>query len=362
VLAAQDRVRAALEAAPMRFVVTQWQPALDRARAALAGFVGADAARLVFVPNATNGVATALASARLAAGDEIVLTDHTYRACRNQLDRLAAARGVGLVVVALPLPFRAEAFAPAIEAALTARTRLCLLDHVTSATALRLPIERLVPRLRARGVDVLIDGAHAPGQLELDVAAIGATWYVGNCHKWLCAPKGSGFIVVDDPRELAPLVTSHGASPSYGPANRLHAELDWAGTHDPSPHLVVPDALAVIAALGGGWPAVRAGNHALVLALRDRLIDGLRGPGERGPAHLADDDDLGAMATVAVALPPGLAPIALERALLDDGWEVPIVDWPGQPLVRVSAQLYNHAAEADALAAELHRRGVRLAA
>lgn len=364
VLDAQAQVRAELEAAPMRFLVTAWQPALDRARAALAAFVGADPARLCFVPNATTGVATALAAAELDAGDEILLTDHTYRACRNQLDRLAARRGARLVVVPLPLPLRPEAVVPAVLAAVTARTRLCLVDHLTSATALRLPVEVLVPALRARGIDVLVDGAHAPGQVDLDVDALGATWYVGNCHKWACAPKGSGFLVVapEAAGRLRPLVTSHGASPSYGPPNRLHAELDWAGTHDPSPHLVVPEALAAVAALGGGWAAVRAGNHALALALRDALVEGLRAPGQARPAPLAPDEAIGAMAAVPVALPAGTGPAELELALLRAGWEVPIVDWPGQPLVRVSAQLYNAVDDAARLAAELAGRGVRLAA
>ncbi|MDX2088503.1 MAG: aminotransferase class V-fold PLP-dependent enzyme [Kofleriaceae bacterium] len=352
VLAAADACRARMEAAPMRFYVLEWQAELDRARAAVAAFVGANAEHLVFVPSSTTGVALALASAELAAGDEILTTSHAYRACMNQLVRLADSRGARITVVPITLPFDPDALVDATTRAITPRTRLALLDHITSPTALRLPVERLVPVLAARGIQVLVDGAHAPGQLALDVNALGATWYVGNHHKWLCAPKGSGFLASSSAgaSRLRPLVTSHGATPTYGPPNRLHAELDWAGTHDPSPHLAVPTAIETIAAEGGGWPEVFARNHALALEVRDRL----------GGSLLAPDDAVGTMAAVPLALPTGVAPLALERQLLERGIEVPIVDYPGQPLVRVSAHLYNHAGEADLLVRELHALGARI--
>src|SRR5262249_11136519 len=152
---------------------------------------------------------------------------------------------------------------------------LAILDHITSPTALRLPVERIVPMLRERGVATIVDGAHAPGQLEVDVSALGATYYVGNCHKWMCAPKASGFIVAAESAAAIPVVTSHGASPEYGPRNRLHAELDWAGTHDPTVHLTVPTAIADVGAEGGGWPAVRARNHAMAIEMRNRFVDAL---------------------------------------------------------------------------------------
>lgn len=360
--------RARLEAAPMRFLVLDWQTELDRARESLAAFVHAPAERLVFVPSSTIGVAIALHSVELAAGDEILTIDHAYRACMNQLKRLAAARGAAIRVVTVPLPFDAGALIDAVARAITPRTRLALFDHITSPTALRLPIEQLVALTTARGIPVIVDGAHAPGQIALDVSAIGATWYVGNCHKWLCAPKGSGFLVTAEGAAACPVVTSHGASPEYGPDNRLHAELDWSGTHDPTPHLTVPSAIATVAVEGGGWPAIFARNHALACELRRRVIDGLGdGPrdglgGRHGTASplLAPDDALGCMAAIPIQLPPGTAPFALQLQLLRDGWEVPIVDFPGGPLVRVSAHLYNHASEADLLVAKLRSLGVTL--
>jgi len=347
VLAEADALRARLEANPMRFMVLEWQDELDRARAALAAFVGAPAERLVFVPSSTTGVAIALGSVALAAGDAVLVTDHGYRAVANQVARLATARGLEVAIVRVPLPFDADAFVAAVAAALTPRTRVAIFDHITSPTAIVLPVERLVPLCAARGIATIVDGAHAPGQLPLDIAALGATYYVGNNHKWLCAPKGSGFLVAAAAAPVAPVVTSHGATPSYGPPNRMHAELDWSGTHDPVPHLAVPAAIAHVAAEGGGWPAIIARNHATLLAMCERL--------ERRPLGPA-----GAMAALPVTLPPGTAPLLLERQLLEAGWEVPIVDFPTGPMVRISAHLYNSVEQADLLARELHARNVTL--
>jgi len=347
----------------MKFYVLEWQPELDRARAVLAQFVRAPDSQLVFAPNATTAVATVLASLRdrLATGDELLTTSHAYRAVKNQLDRVAAATGARVVVAPIALPYEPDQTAAAILGAATPRTKLAVLDHITSPTALRLPIEQLAPALAARGIAVLIDGAHAPGQIELDVGALlasGVSWYAGNNHKWLCAPKASGFLVAAAP--VAPIVTSHGASPGYGPANRLHAELDWAGTHDPCVHLTVPTALASVVELGGSWSNVMARNHATALELRDRLIDGLGGTPHR--YRLAADASTGAMAAIEIAVPTGVTPFALQRALLEDGWEVAIVDFAAGPLVRISSHLYNDATQGDLLARELHRRGVRLRA
>jgi isopenicillin-N epimerase len=356
VIDAADAWRDRLEAAPMRFLVLDWQDEIDRAREALATFLRAPSDRLAFMPNATTGVAVALASSRVEAGDELVTTSHAYRACKNQLDRLAAARGAKVVVVPITLPFDRDALVDAFTAALTPRTKLALLDHITSPTALVLPMDRLIAACAARGIAIVVDGAHAPGQLALNVGALlaaGVTWYAANNHKWLCAPKGTGCLVAaPSAPPLQPVVTSHGASPEYGPTNRYHAELDWMGTHDPSAHLSVPTAIATLAEMGNGWAHVVARNHALAVEMRRRLADGL------GAARLAHDEDLGTMAAVPITLPAGVKPLALEKQLLRDGWEIPIVDFRDGAIVRISAHLYNHADEADALAAKLHSHGV----
>jgi isopenicillin-N epimerase len=356
VIEAADAWRERLEAAPMQFFVLDWQTELDRARDTLATFLRAPSDRLAFVPNATTGVAIALASSPIDSGDELITTSHAYRACKNQLDRLAHARGARVVVVPIALPYDEDAFVDAFTAALTPRTKLALLDHITSPTALRMPLDRLLGTLASRGITVIVDGAHAPGQLALDVGAqlaAGVTWYAGNNHKWVCAPKGTGFLVASPtappPRSA---VTSHGASPEYGPANRFHAELDWMGTHDPAAHLSVPTAIATIADAGNGWAHVVARNHALAIEMRSRLVDKL------GAAVLAPDHAIGTMAAVAITLPANTKPLALEKQLLADGWEIPIVDFAGGALVRISAHLYNHADQADALADKLRSLGV----
>jgi isopenicillin-N epimerase len=357
VIDAANDWRERLESAPMQFFVLDWQTELDGARGVLAEFLRAPAERLAFLPNATTGVAIALASQPISPGDELVTTDHAYRACFNQLTRIARARGATIRIVEIPLPFDADATVDAFAAAITPRTKLLLVDHITSPTALVLPLDRIVPLFASRDIPIIVDGAHAPGQLALDVTALldaGVTWFAGNNHKWVCAPKGTGFLAASSRAPVPdPVITSHGASAEYGPPNRFHAELDWMGTHDPTAHLTVPTAIATLAEYGNGWHHIVSRNHALVAQLRDRLGDAL------GASPLAGDDDLGTMASLAITLPPNTKALDLEKRLLADGWEIPIIDFHAGPLVRISAHLYNHADQADALAQKLRDAGVR---
>lgn len=358
VLEHQAAIRARLEAATMRYFVLEYPAALDAARAAVAAFLGCDSDGLAFVPNATHGVATALASVTLGAGDEVVTTDHAYRACRNALDRAAAAAGARVVVAPIALPAR-DAAAPiaAILARVTARTRLVLVDHVTSPTALVLDVAALARALPAHAA-LLVDGAHAPGMLDLAVADVGAAFYTGNFHKWTCAPKGAGFLWVAPifRDRVHPLVTSHGATlPETTGRSRFRLEHDWTGTLDPSVYLSVPVAIDTVAQLGGGWPRVRARNRALARLLRDDLADALAAD----PVDLTDSP--ASMCALAIELPAGADHLAVERSLLERGVEVPIVSHPGAPwpLVRVSAHLYNRRSDAARLAAALTAAGVR---
>ena len=363
VLAHQAALRSEMEAEPVRFLSRELDERLDAARAALAGFLGADADDLAFVTNATSGVNAVVRSLAFAAGDELLTTDHAYNACRNALDFAAARSGARVVVAAVPFPVASpDAVLEAVLARVTPRTRLALLDHVTSPTGLVLPIERLIAALAARDIEVLVDGAHAPGMVPLNLATLGATYYSGNCHKWLCAPKGSAFLWVrrDRQADVRPLTISHGANMPRPGRSRFRVEFDWTGTSDPTAWMTVPRAIAYVGALlPGGWPAVMARNRALALEARRRVC------AAAGTPAPCPDAMLGSLASV--VLPDGPTaeigwrrPDPLQRRLFEAwGIEVPVMSWPAPPrrLVRVSAQLYNtgddFARLADALGKEL---------
>ena len=311
VLRHQAALRAEMEANPVRFLSREIDDRLAIARDALAAFIGADAADVAFVSNATSGVNAVLRSLPLAAGDELLTTDHAYNACKNTLDFVARRTGATVVVATLPFPVTApKHVVAAVIAKVTDRTRLALVDHVTSPTALVLPIERLITELGARGVDVLVDGAHAPGMVALDLRALGAAYYAGNCHKWLCAPKGAAFLWVrrDRQQDVHPLTISHGASVTRAGRSRFRLEFDWTGTDDPTPWLTVPTAINYLGSLvPGGWPALRARNRDLALEARRLLCD------VAGTPPTCPDEMVGSIASV--RLPDGLT--------RDIGWRRP---------------------------------------
>jgi isopenicillin-N epimerase len=359
VLEAQGRLRDRLEAEPVRFLSRELEGLLDGAREALGAFVGADPDDLAFVPNATTGVNTVLRWLDLGPGDELLATDHTYNACRNALEAVTARGGARVVVAAIPFPVAAPE--QALEAVLSRvgpRTRLALVDHVTSPTGFVLPIERVVRELASRGVDALVDGAHAPGMVPLDLEALGAAYYTGNCHKWLCAPKGSGFLHVrrDRQKGVRPLVISHGANSPRADRSPFRLEFDWTGTADPTAYLTVPEAIRYMGSLlPGGWPELMAHNRGTALAARDRLCVTL------GVARPAPDSMIGSLA--ALPVPPAFGPPArdgepdpLQTTLFDRfGIELLVYHWRalGTRILRVSAQLYNTAADYERVAQAL---------
>jgi isopenicillin-N epimerase len=355
VLDAQSELRRLLEAEPVRFMVRELEPRLDEARRELAAFVGARPESLAFVPNATAGVNAVLRSLDFRAGDEILTTTQEYNACRNVVDFVCAASGARAVVADLPFPVDSAArlAAPLLER-VTDRTRLVLVDHVTSQTALVFPIAEIARALHSRGIDLLVDGAHAPGMIPLDLEALGAAWYTANCHKWICAPKGSAFLWArSDRREaIRPVAISHGANSPRTDRSRFLIEFDWTGTFDPTAWLSVPVAIRFLGSLlGGGWPELMRRNHELALEGRDLLCRAL------GIDAPAPDDLLGSMASVPIpdglsASAPALYGDPLQDALLETfGIEVPIVPWPRPPkrLLRISAQIYDTAAEYEYL-------------
>ena len=347
VLEFQQSLRERMERQPVQFFVRDLEKLWDDARAALVRFVGADADDLVFVPNATSGVNTVLRSLTFQKGDELVATNHEYNACRNALEVLTSGARVKTATIPFPLQSEDEIVA-AVLAKVTARTRLVLFDHVSSQTGLIFPAERLVRELNQRGVDCLIDGAHAPGMIPLDLRRIGAAYYTGNCHKWLCAPKGAAFLHVrrDRQKPIRPLIISHGANSKRTDRSRFLIEFGWTGTGDPSASLSVPEALRVMeSALPGGWPEVMRHNHDLVLRARKILCDVL------AIDPPCPDEMIGSLASLPLPdsknVQPALSPLYAdplqERLLREKRIEVPIIPWPAPPkrLVRISAQLYN---------------------
>jgi isopenicillin-N epimerase len=359
VLEAQSALRARLEADPVRFMVKELEPLLDAARERLAAFVGARARDLAFVTNTTAGVNALLASFPFRAGDEVLVTDHTYPACRNAAE--VWARRAGARFATVPLPLRVSGPSEVVERivrAVTPKTRLALLDHVTSASALVFPVAELVRELHARGVEVLIDGAHAPGMLALDLDALGADYYVGNLHKWGCTPKGSAMLWVREDHQAAvhPLVTSHGIASTRTDRSRFHLEFDWVGTEDPTAILAVPAALDFLGGLlPGGWDELRAHNHALACEARRVLL------AELGGEAICPEDMLGSMATLALpdareAPNPSAAHLSpLYEPLVARGFQVLALNFPQAPqqIVRVTCQLYNELEQYRRLAVAL---------
>ena len=250
VLAAQDSWRKRMEAQPTRFFALELPPALREAAAILARFLGVEAEDVAFVPNATTGCNAVLRSLRLQAGDEILHVSHVYNAVRNTIGHVAERAGASVVVADVPFPrTEAAAILKNIEKAITKRTRLAVIDHITSPSGLVLPIEGIIRLCHAADVPVLVDGTHGPGQVPLNLTTLDADWYVGNCHKWLSAPKGCRFIHArrDRQAELHPVTISHG----YGEG--FTTEFDWTGTVDPTAFLAPPAALDFFAR----WAAPR---------------------------------------------------------------------------------------------------------
>lgn len=360
VLAHQEMLRFRMERQPVRFLFRDIEPLLDHAREALASFLGCSRDDLALITNATMGVNAVLRSLRFEAGDELLVTDHEYNASRNVLEFVAERDQARTVVANVPFPPSSPgAIMDAILSRVTERTRIALVDHVSSQTGLVFPIDEIVAELASRGVDTMVDGAHAPGMLPLDLERIGAAYYAGNCHKWICAPKGSAFLHVRAGRQdrIRPTSISHGANSPRRDRSRFQIEFDWTGTFDPTAAMSIPAALEFIGSLlEGGWPEVRERNHRLV-------IEGARAIADLGGLSFSTSEELiGSM--VAFKLPPPRRPSVpearvsvlaidpLQDALMERARiEVPIFYWPdaSQRMLRISAALYNDISEYELL-------------
>ncbi|BAU15044.1 isopenicillin-n epimerase [Leptolyngbya sp. NIES-3755] len=339
VLEVQQEFRSRLERQPLRFLGREFEPLLDRARESLAAFVGASVEELVFVPNATTGVNAVLRSLSFSPSDELLTTNQEYNACRNALDFVAERSGAKVVVADVPFPIDSpNQVTEAILEKISDRTTLALIDHVVSQTGMVFPIAQIVQALSDRGIDTLIDGAHAPGMVDLNLSQLGATYYASTCHKWMCAPKGAAFLYVKKEKqaEIRPLTISHGANSPRRDRSRFQLEFDWMGTDDPTAYLTVPSAIEFMnSLLPGGWAELRASNRSKAIAARNLLCELLNA------APPCPEEMIGSLATI--PLPDG-SYIELQDALYEKfNIEVPIVPFPNPPqrLIRISAQLYN---------------------
>ena len=350
VLAVQREWQDRMEHNPVEFLGRQSAGLLRTAREALAGFVGAAADDLVFVPNATTAVNIVARSLDLRPGDEVLASDHEYGACDATWQRVCAEHGAVYRRASVPLPFKRADFVERLLAQAGPRTRLVFASHITSTTALLFPVAELCAAARARGLLSLIDGAHAPGQVSLDLEALGADFYAANLHKWVGAPKGSAFLHTraEQHERLHATVTSwgyaqgsggHSGFDAYLGRSTLERRLQWQGTRDPSAFLAVPAALDFHGRHLG--PEVRARCHALAVTLMQRVA------AAQGLPPIGADSDFAMM----VALPVATAdPDALRRWLFEaHRIEVPVTSHAGRHFVRVSVAGYTREAELQAL-------------
>ncbi len=324
-------------------------PRLREAAATVAGFLRCEPDGLVFVDNATSGIVAVLRSLSLAPGDEILLPDHAYGGVARAATFIAGERGATVTTFALPFPEATpDATIAALAAAITPRTRVAIVDHVTSETALVMPLAAMAAACRARGVAVLVDGAHAPGAIDVDLAAMAASgvdWYVGNLHKWAFAPRATGVLWAAPARRRG----LHPAVLSWGVTNDdWLAEFDWTGTRDPSPWLAAPAGLAFMTERLG-IDAMRAHNHRLA-------FDGARLLASRwGTTFDTPEAMIGCMAAVALpdragAATPAEAGRLRDRLLFEHRIEVPVLARAGALYVRLSAQVYNAMTDVERLA------------
>jgi len=358
VMEEQNRIRAHLESDPVRFFEREAFDLMNEANDKLSDFLNADSDGMTFCQNATSGVNTVLRSLILNRGDEIIIPNHSYQACWNAIDFVASRWGAKVIVV--DLPFRCESEEEIIEpllGAITPRSVLAMIDTVTSPTGLRMPFEKLVSEFQSRGVDVLLDAAHGPGLVPMDLIKLDAAWVTGNCHKWLCSPKGSAFLHIreDKKKETKPLTISHGHNADLSPQEKFRFEFDWQGTRDPSAILCIPKSIEVLQSMvSGGFDEIIEHNNTLALNARNLLCESL------GTNPPTPNSMISAMATI--DLPgtySGGADIMgdpLHNRLLDEfDIQVPVFPWPHHKMryIRISAYLYNTIEEYEYLAKTL---------
>ena len=344
ILYKQQEYRQRLESHPVRFLGREMEELFDLSRNKAAAFVNARPEDMVFVQNATSGVNAVFRSLHFNPGDEILFTNHVYGACKRLLEFISEQTGAVLVEAAFDFPVTSpEIITDAILDKVTSRTRIALVDHISSATALIHPVEEIVRELEKRGVDTLVDGAHALGSIPLDLEKTGAAYYTANCHKWLCSPKSAAILHVRKDKQpgIYPAVISHAGHKAEPFAERFF----WPGTYDPTAAICVGYSIEYMASLvPGGWPSLMKRNHDLCLEARD-LICKILGIWAPCPGEM-----IASMASIplplpAISTPPGYKSFDPLQDLFyrEFNAEIPVWYWTEPPmrLTRISVQLYN---------------------
>lgn len=351
-LAYQASLRERLERDPVRFYKVDLEPMLDAARAELAGFLHCRAADLAPIPNATIGLCTILNNTALAAGDEILITDHEYQSLPNELERICARTGAVVVKASIPYPVTDPAIVvERVMEQVSPRTKLAVISHVTSCTSLVFPVAQIVRELQAKGIDVCVDGAHSPGQIPVDIGAMKPTYFIGSGHKWLSGPKGIGFLYVrcDKQANFRPLQLSSRVSKVRHDRCMFLRDFDYQGTLDYSAILTLPVSIQSLGKLlPGGWPQLMRENHEKIMAAREVISAELD---ERFVVETCPESMVGCMTSIIVPDAPehlADAPSKYDDALQDALYERHGIVTPvwrfgatNARVVRVSAQLYN---------------------
>ncbi len=329
-----------LERQPVLFLGREYSALEREAAAALAAFLHTQPGNLVFIPNATFGVNAVARSLNLQPGDEILTSDHEYGACDNAWNFLCLKTGAKVVRMHIPMPEDGDedGMVEQLWKGVSGRTRVVYLSHITSPTALTFPVEKICRKAREAGILSAIDGAHAPGQIPLDLEAVGADFYFGNLHKWLMSPKGAAFLYVRSELrdQVEPFVVSWGysATPETSLGSKLLDGYQWTGTMDPSAYLTVPSAIWF--QRENHWDQVQQSCHELLRPAIARICEMVG----MAPPYPLDSAFYHQMAVA--PLPAGTDLISLKARLYDEfRVEVPLTEWSGRKFVRVSVQGYN---------------------
>ena len=359
ILNKQDIYRQKMEKDPVKFFERDYFDYWKKSIISLSEFINANPDGLVFIPNATSGVNTVLKNLDLKPGDQIIVTDHTYQACRNIVDFVTKKMDAETVVVEIPFNVRNEQ--EVVDLVLNSvcdRTVLALIDTVTSPTGMKMPFEKIIKKLDEENVDVLLDAAHGAGIINLDINKINAAYVTGNCHKWLCTPKGSAFLHIreDKKNNFRPLNISHGASFKGSAQEKFEFEFSWSGTYDPTPWMCIPDSIRHMRSMvDGGWDEIMKRNTELAVKGRNILCQELD---IKAPFP---DNMVSAIASIELPdkeIPPfSIQGDPLHNKLLDEySIQVPIFPWElhDTRYIRISSQLYNHEDEYVYLAKALN--------